>query len=96
VPPIGRLAKPSRRAVLGLMPKAWKIIALTERDGGGPPLKKYFLVAIPDQFAAMAALRTRRHVSATVELIVIGEATPDYVDWLDIRGGEILCVVAAS
>ena len=78
------------------MPKAWKIIALTECKGGAPPLKEYFLAAIPDQFAAMAALRKRRKMSAKVELIVIGETSSDYVDWLDIRGGEILCVLAVS
>jgi len=78
------------------MPKAWKIIALTEREGGAPPLKEYFLAAIPDQVAAMAALRKRRDMSANVELIVIGEATPDYFDWLDIRSGTILCVLAVS
>ena len=64
--------------------------------GWRPSAKEYFLAAIPDQFAAMAALRKRRDMSANVELIVIGEATPDYFDWLDIRSGTILCVLAVS
>jgi hypothetical protein len=31
-------------------------------------------------------------MSLEVEMIVIGEASPDYVQWLDIRNGDIRCV----
>jgi hypothetical protein len=58
------------------MPKVWKIISSTKRDGGRP-LKEYFLVAISDQFAAMAALRKRRNLG-DAELTVVGEAAPEF------------------
>jgi hypothetical protein len=77
------------------MPKVWKIISSTKHIDGGPPLKEYFLVAISDQFAAMAALRKRRNLG-DAELTVVGEATPEFVEWLDVQDGEILSVMAVS
>jgi hypothetical protein len=76
------------------MPRAWRIVSLTPREGGGPPLKEYFLVAIDDPTAALAVLRSRREMTAGVGLVIDGEASPEYVDWLDLRPGQILCVVA--
>jgi hypothetical protein len=77
------------------MPKVWKIIASTKSIDGGRPLKKYFLVAISDQFAARAALRKRRNLD-DAELTVVGEATPEFVEWLDVKDGEILSVMEVS
>ena len=77
------------------MAGGWKIISATKRLGGGPPLKEYFLVAISDKTEALAALRDRKNL-ADAELVVSGEATADYLAWLDVRGGEILCVLAVS
>jgi hypothetical protein len=39
------------------------------------------------------ALRLRRNL-LNDELKVAGEASPDFVEWLDLKGGEILCVLA--
>jgi hypothetical protein len=79
------------------MSKIWKVIALTQRmGGGGPPLKEYFLVAIADQLAALAALRYRRPDIEESSLTIVGEASPDYAEWLDLKDGQILCVQAVS
>jgi hypothetical protein len=79
------------------MGKIWKIIASTKRMGGdGPPLKEYFLVAIADQDAALAALRYRRPDVEASEIAIVGEASPDSVEWLDLKVGQILCVSAVS
>ena len=74
------------------MAKVWKITAYEERMGGGPPLKKCFLVAMSDQFAAMSALR-KRPTLRDADLTVVGEASPDDVEWLDVKDGEIFCVM---
>ena len=75
------------------MAKVWKITAHeVEQMGGGPPLKEYFLVAMSDQFAAMSALR-KRPTLRDAELTVVGEASPDDVEWLDLKDGEIFCVM---
>jgi hypothetical protein len=79
------------------MGKVWKIISSTERlGGGGPPLKQYFLVAITDRDAALAALRHRRPDIETSEISVVGEATPNDVKWLDVNDGDIHCVQPVS
>ena len=74
------------------MAKVWKITAYEERMGGGPPLKKCFLVAMSHQFAAMSALR-KRPTLRDADLTVVGEASPDDVEWLDVKDGEIFCVM---
>ena len=78
------------------MTKTWRIIAITKRLGGGPPLKEYFLVAISNQAAALDALRAKRPELSDAELTIDGEATPEYVKWLDVKGGEVFCVLAIS
>ena len=73
----------------------WKIITSTARmGGGGPPLKEYFLVAIADRDAALRALRYRRPDVEASTMTVVGEASPDYVEWLDVKDGDIFCVAA--
>ena len=77
------------------MAKVWKITAYEEqlRGGpGGPPRKHYYLVAMSDQFAAMSALRKRPGLR-DVDLTVVGEASPNDVEWLDLKDGEIFCVI---
>src|SRR6516162_157311 len=75
------------------MAKVWKITAHeVEHMGGGPPLKEYYLVAMSDQFAAMSALR-KRPTLRDADLTVVGEASPDDVEWLDVKDGEIFCVM---
>lgn len=77
------------------MGKVWKIIASTKRIGGGPALKEYFRVAIDDQAEALVSLWKRRKLD-DAELTVVGDAAPQYVEWLDVHGGEIFCVMAIS
>ena len=75
------------------MAKVWKITALYEElMKGGPPRKECFLVAMPDQFAAMSTLR-KRPTLRDADLTVVGEASPDDVEWLEIKDGEIFCVM---
>ncbi len=64
------------------MAKIWKITAYEEQMGGGPPRKHYYLVAMSDQSAALS-----------VDLTVVGEASPNDVEWLDVKDGEIYCVI---
>jgi hypothetical protein len=45
-----------------------------------------------DQFAAMSALR-KRPTLRDADLIVVGEASPDEVEWLDVKDGDIFCVM---
>lgn len=80
---------------MGLMDKIWKIISSTERmGGGGPPLKEYFLVAISDQENALKTLKYKRPDIELSKLTVVGEANPDYVEWLDVKDGDIVCLQA--
>ena len=74
------------------MAKVWKITVLEEHMGGGAPRKQYFLVAMSDQFAALSALRKRPGLR-DVDLTVVGEASPNDVEWLDLKDGEIFCVM---
>ena len=63
------------------MTKVWKITSSTPRmGGGGSPLKEYFLVAIPDQSAALKALRYRRPDVEASDLTVIGETNTDNLE----------------
>ena len=75
------------------MAKVWKITAHEVKHmGGGSPLKEYFLVAMSDQFAAMSALR-KRPTLRDADLTVVGEASPNVVEWLDVKDGEIFSVI---
>jgi hypothetical protein len=74
------------------MAKVWKITAYEEQMGGGPPRKHYYLVAMSDQSAALSALRKRPGLR-DVELTVVGEASPNDVEWLDAKDGEIFVVM---
>jgi hypothetical protein len=79
------------------MVKIWKINSFTERmGGGGPPLKEYFLVAMADQTAALAALRKRRPDLEASDFTIVGEAGPNDVEWLDINDDQIRCVTAVA
>jgi hypothetical protein len=78
------------------MTKAWKIIALTERMGSAAPLKEYFLVAIPDKLAALATLRLRRPDLQEATFDIVGAADQKFVNWLDVKDGEVFCVKAVS
>jgi hypothetical protein len=78
------------------MAVAWKIAATTER-AGGEPLKEYFLVAIADQAKAIEALRSRRNLADVHQHVrIVGEAEPEFLDWLDVKEGEIFCVMAVG
>ena len=74
------------------MAKVWKITAYEEHMGGGPPRKYYYLVAMSDQSAALSSLRKRPGLR-DVDLTVVGEASPNDVEWLDLKDGEIFCVI---
>jgi hypothetical protein len=45
-----------------------------------------------DQSAALSALRKRPGLR-DVDLTVVGEASPNDVEWLDLKDGEIFCVI---
>jgi hypothetical protein len=47
---------------------------------------------LSDQFAAMSALR-KRPTLRDADLTVVGEASPDDVEWLDVKDGDIFCVM---
>lgn len=81
--------------MLSGMKKGWKIISTTARLGGGAPLKEYFLVAIADPDEAIKALQKRENL-LDAEITLVGEASDELVERLDVRPGEILCVLAAS
>lgn len=72
------------------MSKVWNVIVSTERMGGGPPLKEYFLVARHDQVAALIALRQLRPDLIGGDFNVVGTTSPQFVEWLDIKDGQIL------
>ena len=79
------------------MAKVWKITAYEEHMGGehrrgSHPVKQYFLEAVSDQFAAMSALR-KRPTLRDANMTVVGEASPNEVEWLDLKDGQIFCVV---
>ena len=74
------------------MAKVWKITGYEEQMGGGPTRKHYYLVAMSDQFDAVSALRKRPGLR-DVNLTVVGEASPNDVEWLNLKDGEIFCVI---
>jgi hypothetical protein len=86
-----------KRKIRRVMTVVWRIVATTEHTGSGPPLKEYFLAAIADQAKAIEALRSRRNLSDTHQhMRIVGEADPEFLDWLEVKDGEIFCVTAVS
>jgi hypothetical protein len=55
-------------------------------------MKEYFLVASADRDEAVKAPRERRQL-LDVQITVAGQATDEY---LDVRPGEVFCVMAVS
>jgi hypothetical protein len=66
------------------------------REGEAPPKKEYFLVAMKDQSAALETLRFRRPDLDGAMLLMAGEATPEFVDWLDVKDGQILSIMVVA
>jgi hypothetical protein len=64
--------------------KPWKIIAYTDRLGGGPGSREYFIVRAPDADAAVRLLHIFRTDLADAKIEVRGEARADAVDWLGV------------
>ena len=78
------------------MPAAWKIVAYKRPKAiGEPSAREFYLVALPEKEAAIAVLRMREGFN-DAELEVIGEASAESVDWLDIKPGQIFCVWAVQ
>jgi hypothetical protein len=71
------------------------MIASTQGSGGNASLKLYFLAAIDDRDQAVEALKVRNNLFDAV-ITVAGEASPDYVEWLRVRPGDIVCVRGVS
>jgi hypothetical protein len=69
--------------------RVWKITALIECLDGGSPIKEYFLVAAPDRYAAIAALRAYQPYLLGTQCDVIGEAAPAFLDWLDFEDNKV-------
>ena len=74
------------------MARGWIIIAHREQDGTGAPLKEWYAVAIPDRVEAVEALRWRKNL-LNATLTVESEASPEYLDQLDVKDGQILSIV---
>lgn len=78
------------------MPAAWKIIAHKRpKKIGGPTTREFYLVALPEKEAAVAVLRMREGYS-DASLAVVGQAPAEFVDWLDIKPGEVFCVCVTA
>ena len=78
------------------MSKAWKIVVSTEPVSAGPRVVEYFLVALPDEVAALVALRQTRPDLIGGDFRVDGEASLEFVDWLAMEDGQILSITALS
>lgn len=79
-----------------MMPTAWKIIAdKRPKLIGGSTTREFYLVALPEKDAAVAVLRMREGYSDAA-LTVVGQAPAEFVDWLDIKPGEVFCVYATE
>ena len=74
------------------MTKGWIIIAHRNQEGTGALLKEWYAVAIPDRAGALEALRLRKNLHDAT-LTVDSEASPEYLDQLDVKDGEILSIV---
>ena len=78
------------------MAKTWKIVALIPRSGDEPPKREYFLVAMQDQTAALATLRFRRPDLEKSVFSVAGEASQQFIDWLDVKDGQTLSIMVIA
>ena len=74
------------------MAKGWIIIAHRKQEGTGAPLQEWYAVAIPDRARAVEALRLRKNL-LDATLTVDSEASPEYLDQLDVRDDQILSIV---
>ena len=74
------------------MAKGCIIIAHRKQEGTNTPLKEWYAVAIPDRVEAIEALRLRKNLFDAT-LAVDSEASPEYLDQLDVRDGQILSIV---
>jgi hypothetical protein len=74
---------------------AWKIIATTERPGRGVHLREYFIVREADRNAAIAALRRNCPDLFDANCEVRGEASQDFLDWLD-EDQDIFCIMSLT
>ena len=74
------------------MARGWIIIAHRKQEVTGAPLKEWYAVAIPDRVRAVEALRSRKNL-LDATLTVEGEASPEYLDQLDVKDGHILSIV---
>ena len=86
------LAGVARARILGYMAKGWIIIAQRKQVGSGAPLKEWYAVAIPDRAEAVEAVRLRKNL-LDATLTVESEASPEYLDQLDVKNGQILSIV---
>jgi hypothetical protein len=76
------------------MPSAWKIVVHKRpKEIGGPSAREFYLVALPEKEAAVTVLRMREGYN-DAELEVTGEAPTEFIDWLDIKPGQIFCLWA--
>jgi hypothetical protein len=66
------------------MKKAWRIMARTERLGGGSGSREYFFVQATDPEAAINLLRIMRPDLADAHCENRGEARPEMLDWLQV------------
>jgi hypothetical protein len=66
--------------------RPWQIIAHTERLGGGPGSREYFIVQAPDAEAAVRLLHIFRTDLGNARIDLRGEARPEIVDWLGVEG----------
>jgi hypothetical protein len=64
--------------------RPWKIIAYTERLGGGLGSQEYFIVRELNPHAAIATLQTVRTDLLDTRCEVKGEASADFLDWLQV------------
>jgi hypothetical protein len=75
--------------------KPWKIIAYTERLGGGPGSQEYFIVSELNAHAALATLQTVRANLLDAHCEVKGEASADFLDWLQ-ADDDVFSIVVLS
>ena len=74
------------------MARGWIIIARRKQGDTGAPLQEWYAVAIPDRVEAVEALRSRQNL-LDATLAVDSEASPEYLDQLDVKDGQILSIV---
>jgi hypothetical protein len=66
--------------------KPWKIIVFTERLGGGPGTREFFIVKAPDAGQAVKVLHIFRPDLGDARIEVKGEAPPEFLDWFGVEG----------